>query len=61
MISIYYFAFFFFIIYQRAPVIHTEEYPPAMIPAIRGRAISRIVVTPIIKRTNTMMKVVREV
>ena len=32
--------------YHRAPVTQMEEYPPMMMPAIRGRANSRILVTP---------------
>ena len=52
---------FVFITYHRAPVIHTEEYPPQMIPAISGAANSRIELTPIINRTNTMINVVNDV
>lgn len=47
--------------YQRAPVIHTEEYPPHIIPTIRGNANSRIEETPIMNNRNTIIKVVKEV
>ena len=36
-----------FIVYHRAPVMHTEEYAPPMIPTINGAANSLIEETPI--------------
>ena len=39
---IYYYAFLVFFLlnkYQTVPAIHTDEYPPAIIPAINGRMI----------------------
>ena len=47
--------------YHIAPVKHTEEYVPQTIPTIKGRAKSRILVTPRIYSTATMIKVVRDV
>ena len=55
------FTIFVFIKYQSAPVMHTEEYAPQMMPAIRGRANSRMLVTPNTYRAATMTNVVREV
>ena len=49
------------ITYQSAPVIHTEEYAPQMIPAIKGSAKSRMDETPMINSTSTMIKVVKDV
>ena len=46
----FYFAVFLseclFIRYHRTPVMHTEEYPPAITPTISGRENSLIVATP---------------
>ena len=47
--------------YHRAPVIHTEEYAPQIIPTIRGSANSLMELTPIINSTATITNVVREV
>ena len=40
--------------------MQTEEYAPHTIPTIKGRANSRIEVTPIIKSTATITKVVKD-
>lgn len=47
--------------YHRAPVIHTEEYAPQIIPTINGRANSLIELTPITNKIATITKVVKEV
>ena len=48
-------------IYHSAPVMHTEEYPPATIPTISGRANSLMDGTPMIYRAAIVTNVVKEV
>src|SRR5699024_6901255 len=50
-----------FITYQRAPVIHTEQYAPQTIPTINGSANSLMELTPITYSTATIINVVSDV
>lgn len=56
-----FFTIFVFITYHSAPVIHTEEQAPQIIPTISGSANSLIELTPMINNTATITNVVREV
>ena len=47
--------------YHRLPARQMDEYVPQIMPTIKGSAKSRILVTPRMYSTATMMKVVREV